>query len=128
MENRICFYCYQPATTKDHIVPISKGGGKGRGNTVDCCKLCNNAKSNSSQEDFIMFLNFVREQGVELHNISRKQRREMKKRFLNKTGIAIGAFENIVDSEKAKHARDEFAPNLMELQKRAGELNKHIFQ
>ena len=44
----ICYYCkgkFDPASlTMDHIVPIARGGKSTKGNTVPCCKECNNRK------------------------------------------------------------------------------------
>ncbi len=40
-----CHYCkVRTATTRDHIVPKSKGGGNNRNNYVPCCKKCNTDK------------------------------------------------------------------------------------
>lgn len=43
--NPPCFYCGRPATTADHVVPTSKGGGS-RGNLVPACTPCNSRKGN----------------------------------------------------------------------------------
>ena len=43
-----CHYCGAPADTKDHIIPISylrnsrPNAARGIGDTVDCCRECNN--------------------------------------------------------------------------------------
>jgi 5-methylcytosine-specific restriction endonuclease McrA len=42
-----CFYCGRPATTADHVVPVSKGGGSAA-NLVPACKPCNSRKGNRS--------------------------------------------------------------------------------
>lgn len=42
-----CHYCGQAATTRDHIVPKSKGGGDGHWNLVPACKKCNQAKADT---------------------------------------------------------------------------------
>lgn len=39
-----CFYCLSPATTVDHVVPLSRGGTNYEGNLVPCCKPCNSSK------------------------------------------------------------------------------------
>ena len=39
-----CAYCGAPATTWDHIIPISQGGGSNRGNIIPACISCNSSK------------------------------------------------------------------------------------
>jgi len=39
-----CVYCGKPATTYDHIVPVSKGGQTTPGNIVPACNFCNSSK------------------------------------------------------------------------------------
>ena len=39
-----CGYCGGPATTIDHVVPRSRGGGNEWTNTVAACGRCNNRK------------------------------------------------------------------------------------
>lgn len=41
-----CAYCSAPATTWDHIVPISEGGKTTPGNIVPACSSCNSSKKN----------------------------------------------------------------------------------
>lgn len=41
-----CAYCRKPATTWDHVVPISRGGNSTPGNVVPCCMSCNSSKNN----------------------------------------------------------------------------------
>ncbi len=36
-----CFYCGEPATGFDHVVPLAAGGGATRGNLVAACRRCN---------------------------------------------------------------------------------------
>ena len=40
-----CHYCPEPATTRDHIVPRSKGGRNAAWNIVPACVSCNSAKA-----------------------------------------------------------------------------------
>lgn len=44
-DRRRCGYCPAPATTVDHIVPRSRGGGNTWTNTVSACGPCNQRKS-----------------------------------------------------------------------------------
>lgn len=39
-----CGYCGKPASTVDHIIPVSKGGTSTWENTVAACSRCNNRK------------------------------------------------------------------------------------
>ena len=47
-DSRTCAYCSQPATTVDHVLPISKGGRSEWLNTVAACKPCNSKPSNTN--------------------------------------------------------------------------------
>lgn len=42
----LCVYCTKPATTVDHVVPVSRGGKSTWLNTVASCSPCNNKKGN----------------------------------------------------------------------------------
>jgi hypothetical protein len=52
---RWCWYCgawlTKATATKDHKVPVSRGGGGGA-NKVDACLSCNNRKDNLSVNQF----------------------------------------------------------------------------
>ena len=50
-----CFYCQQPATTVDHIIPISKAPDLvvSYENAVACCQSCNSAKGSRNQGIFL---------------------------------------------------------------------------
>lgn len=86
-----CFYCGEIANTKDHVIPISKGGSK-NGKTVSCCKLCNGTRGNLPQEDFIKFIDFVKYKRKKLSSLSRTQRKNLKNQFFRETGIVMGYF------------------------------------
>jgi 5-methylcytosine-specific restriction endonuclease McrA len=47
--NRKCAYCNKPFTDLDHFIPISKGGGTTKENSIPACGHCNNQKSNKLQ-------------------------------------------------------------------------------
>lgn len=57
-----CYYCERPFSgrnifkTRDHIIPVSKGGKNFVKNIVDCCARCNLLKSNMLLEDFMDYL------------------------------------------------------------------------
>jgi 5-methylcytosine-specific restriction endonuclease McrA len=49
-----CFYCMQPATTVDHVIPIKAGGDPlAYDNLVSCCSTCNSRKGSRSQGSFL---------------------------------------------------------------------------
>jgi 5-methylcytosine-specific restriction endonuclease McrA len=49
-----CFYCMQPATTVDHVIPIKAGGDPlAYDNLVSCCTSCNSRKGSRSQGSFL---------------------------------------------------------------------------
>jgi 5-methylcytosine-specific restriction endonuclease McrA len=50
-----CFYCQQPATTVDHIIPISKAPDLvvNYENAVACCQSCNSSKGSRNQASFL---------------------------------------------------------------------------
>jgi 5-methylcytosine-specific restriction endonuclease McrA len=44
--NYICHYCGLPATTADHIQPVSKGGTNELSNLLPACHKCNSTRQN----------------------------------------------------------------------------------
>jgi len=48
-----CAYCQEPATTFDHIIPITKGGSSKLDNIVPACAACNSSKKNKDVFDWI---------------------------------------------------------------------------
>jgi len=49
-----CFYCMQPATTVDHVIPIIQGGDPiAFDNLVSCCARCNSSKGSRSEGSFL---------------------------------------------------------------------------
>ena len=50
-----CFYCSAPATTVDHIIPISKAPDLviNYENAVACCQSCNSKKGSRNQGVFL---------------------------------------------------------------------------
>jgi len=49
----LCAYCPAPATTWDHIVPVSQGGRTIPGNIVPACSSCNSRKGARDVYEFI---------------------------------------------------------------------------
>ena len=58
--NGICFYCKEQIplsfATKDHQVPIARGGIKGASNCVLACHVCNSMKSYFTAEEWFFIL------------------------------------------------------------------------
>ena len=50
-----CYYCQQPASTVDHIIPVSKAPDQAMNmeNMVACCKRCNSSKGSRSAGVFL---------------------------------------------------------------------------
>ena len=46
--NYTCHYCSNPATTADHIIPVSKGGGHELSNLLPACVRCNSGKQDKT--------------------------------------------------------------------------------
>jgi len=80
-----CFYCgimfkkdkgkrKPSAMTRDHVIPISRGGKYIKNNTVGCCHLCNKMKGSLMPKSFLMsgYLNKIRKNIVKnkLHKMN----------------------------------------------------------
>jgi 5-methylcytosine-specific restriction endonuclease McrA len=46
-----CAYCLGHASTIDHVIPRSRGGGDAWDNLVACCLKCNNAKGDKTPQE-----------------------------------------------------------------------------
>ena len=46
--NYTCHYCNNPATTADHILPVSKGGGHELSNLLPACVRCNSGRQDKT--------------------------------------------------------------------------------
>ncbi len=86
----ICFYCPEPAMTKDHIIPRSI---KRTTEWVPACLLCNTTRGNLPQQDFIQFMEFVKTNGFIFSGMTKRNRRALKVMFHRNTGIKIGLTE-----------------------------------
>ena len=53
-----CYYCgkeFKPKElTMDHVIPLSRAGKSTKGNTVPCCKDCNNKKKYMTPVDMVL--------------------------------------------------------------------------
>ena len=49
-DRHTCAYCGRHATTIDHVLPRSRGGGSTWANTVAACATCNHRKANRTPE------------------------------------------------------------------------------
>lgn len=47
-----CRYCGRPATSIDHVVPVSKGGKDEPDNLVPACRSCNSSKGSKALDDW----------------------------------------------------------------------------
>jgi 5-methylcytosine-specific restriction endonuclease McrA len=43
-QRRTCYYCFDLATTVDHVIPLARGGDNFEGNLVPACRACNSSK------------------------------------------------------------------------------------
>lgn len=48
-----CVYCCSPATTIDHLHPVSRGGRTTPGNVVPACRSCNSRKKDMELDDWL---------------------------------------------------------------------------
>lgn len=48
-----CAYCFNAATTWDHVVPVSRGGNSTPGNIIPCCQSCNSSKKDRDLYEWI---------------------------------------------------------------------------
>lgn len=56
LKDKPCAYCGGVATTRDHIVPVSRGGSNIPTNVVPACLSCNSRKGNRTAEEAGMTL------------------------------------------------------------------------
>lgn len=61
---RLCWYCQKrPGRTKDHIIPVGRGGAKRAENLVKACGRCNSLKHEFLLEEFLEVLQEKRKLG-----------------------------------------------------------------
>lgn len=61
LDSPLCTYCGEPATSIDHIVPISRGGTGERENLTPACGRCNSRKNAMSVSAFLKILESERQ-------------------------------------------------------------------
>lgn len=66
-----CHFCGDPAETRDHLLPKSKGGTLTPGNWVYACALCNGMKADRTYDEFIAYCRDIIH--VEIKNIGTKK-------------------------------------------------------
>ncbi len=58
LQKGLCYYCEQKFKsddlTMDHILAIGRGGKSTKGNTVPCCKECNNKKAHKTPAELAL--------------------------------------------------------------------------
>jgi 5-methylcytosine-specific restriction endonuclease McrA len=50
-DRHMCAYCRRHATTVDHLLPLSRGGGSTWLNTAAACASCNHRKANRTPQE-----------------------------------------------------------------------------
>jgi HNH endonuclease len=53
-----CWYCGDPATGLDHVVPKTKGGPNARPNRIPACFRCDGFKGNRTPLEFMHYLKY----------------------------------------------------------------------
>ncbi|MEP7378371.1 MAG: HNH endonuclease [Chloroflexota bacterium] len=48
-----CIYCFQPATTYDHVIPRGRPGWDEPGNLVPACLSCNGQKGQRTPDEWL---------------------------------------------------------------------------
>jgi len=79
-DNHYCKYCgAEENLTRDHVVPLSRGGKDVWENVVTSCTKCNNRKGDRTPEEAGMRLNIVPKPPVKLELIRKKADRRLHK-------------------------------------------------
>lgn len=90
---KVCRYCRRNFLenfidkTKDHIIPVSKGGLNIKENKVPCCYDCNQWKKDKMPEDWLK----------ELQAIIKKEKRIKLPYDKNMVGLMIGNLKSVIN-------------------------------
>lgn len=90
----VCRYCRRQfdeyaEKTRDHIVPLSRGGYNHKENRVPCCKECNQWKGDKELTDWLKEV-----------KILVKKEKERKPYTFAQLGLIIGAIKQLIDQIK----------------------------
>lgn len=103
LDNPGCCYCESPfvlysVRTREHVIPLSRGGKSGYPNKASCCPTCNTAKSNLLPSEFLLVI-----------ENSYREKREYK-------GIPVSLMPNIIKNLKSVFMRRESDPQYLNLE------------
>lgn len=98
-KQQVCRYCRRLfdeyiEKTKDHIVPVSRGGFDRKENRVPCCKDCNQWKDDRSLEDWLKELKYLV-----------KKEKERKPYTHAQLGLIIGAIKQLMEQVKRENKK-----------------------
>lgn len=112
VHGRKCVYCGQPATTVDHLRPVSIGGTDEFENLAPCCTTCNTRKGNRTAEEHIRYIALMGARQRVKAILEDAQRRivvELDAMIKNNMGKALFAMDGIdrIMLEKFEHCKGE---------------------
>ena len=59
-----CRYCHKEEVTKDHIIPLSRGGINGKRNFQPLCKKCNHTKGALTEKEIVEIFRDIKQRGI----------------------------------------------------------------
>ena len=83
-----CVYCGQPSNTRDHILPLSRGGVPNWTNWAPACRTCNGNRSNRPLLVWLIVLDRKR-RGKELAKLHRSRTFEYGRRHEKADGLHV---------------------------------------
>lgn len=96
----VCRYCrrqfdeYYLEKTKDHIVPVSRGGLDKKENRVPCCKECNTWKDDKSLENWLKEIRLMV-----------KKEKVRKPYTIAQMGLILGAIKQLIEQVKKENKK-----------------------